>query len=465
MKSPAHLRPNIARVAMLGLMSALAGFAPSGGRGNLLAGSARVISVDHLPEMDGQMCEWMPAGTNGPLYAASGQQPTGARATVTPDNEATRAEVVQRRPLRAVGDPYGLYSAVGVDLVNDEVILQDENHFRILVYNRTANTSSGDLMTEPKRVISGDRTNLMLNSGLYVDPKNGDIYTVNNDSIDSTVVFSRQAKGNVAPDRDLHTPHGSFGIAVDEEDHEMFLTIEHSHAVVVFPKMANAEDNPIRYLQGDRTGLGDPHGIALDTKNDLIFVTNFGSTNTMRRREAGTNARGDGDGKEHWPLDRDHAVPGSGKNVPPSITVYPKKASGDSAPLRVIRGSRTQLNWPAAIAVDSGRGELYVANDQGDSVLVFSASANGDVAPLRVLKGPKTLIKYPNGVALDLVHDELWVASFGNHTATAYRRDASGDTPPLRVIRSGPYDARVPALGNPFSVAFDTKRGEILVPN
>jgi hypothetical protein len=35
----------------------------------------------------------------------------------------------------------------------------------------------------------------------------------------------------------------------------------------------------------------------------------------------------------------------------------------------------------------------------------------------------------------------------------------------LRVIRSGPFNANVPALGNPFSVAFDTKRREILVPN
>jgi hypothetical protein len=82
-----------------------------------------------------------------------------------------------------------------------------------------------------------------------------------------------------------------------------------------------------------------------------------------------------------------------------------------------------------------------------------------------VLKGPNTLIKYPNGLALDLVNDELWVANFGNHAATVYKRDASGDTAPLRVIRSGPFDASVPALGNPFSVAFDTKRREILVPN
>jgi DNA-binding beta-propeller fold protein YncE len=305
----------------------------------------------------------------------------------------------------------------------------------------------------------------MLNSGLYVDPKNGDIYTVNNDSIDSTVVFSRQAKGNVAPDRNIHTPHGSFGIAVDEQEQEMFLTIEHSHAVVVFPKKANGEDNPLRYIQGDRTGLSDPHGIALDTRNNLLYVTNFGSAMTTRLSAVDKYARGDGEGKEHWPLDRDHAVPGSGRNLPPSITVFAKKASGDTAPLRVIRGPRTQLDWPAAIAVDSERGELYVANDQGDSVLVFSATADGDVAPRRILKGAKTLIKYPNGVALDLVNDELWVANFGSHTATVYKRDASGDAAPLRVIRSGPYNPSVPALGNPFSVAFDSKRGEILVPN
>jgi DNA-binding beta-propeller fold protein YncE len=220
-------------------------------------------------------------------------------------------------------------------------------------------------------------------------------------------------------------------------------------------------------LQGDRTGLGDPHGIALDTRNDLIFVSNFGSTNTMRRDVAGGAGEygREGVGKEHWPLDRDHAVPGSGRNMPPSITVYSKKASGDTAPLRVIRGPRTQLNWPAGMTVDSDRGELFVANDMGDSVLVFSTSANGDAAPIRVLKGPKTLIRYPNGVTLDLVNNELWVANFGNHTATVYRRDASGDTPPLRVIRSGPLNANVPTLGNPFPVAFDTKRGEILVPN
>jgi DNA-binding beta-propeller fold protein YncE len=238
---------------------------------------------------------------------------------------------------------------------------------------------------------------------------------------------------------------------------------------MVFPKMADKSDPPLRSIQGDRTGLGDPHGVAVDTKNDLIFVSNFGSQNTMSRDApgAGLGRYGrDGDGRgPHWPLDRDHAMPGTGRNVPASITVYPKNASGNAAPVQVIQGPKTQLNWPAGLAVDSERGELFVANDMGDSILVFSTAANGDVAPIRVLKGPRTLLRYPNGLALDHKNNELWVANFGNHAATVYRRDASGDTPPLRVIRSGPLNSNVPTLGNPFPLAFDTKRGEILVPN
>jgi DNA-binding beta-propeller fold protein YncE len=419
-----------------------------------LAGSARVISVDHMADMDAQMCQ-LPAPMSRAAYAV--QRPTAGATTAA-------VEAAPRGPVRAIADPYGLFSAIAVDVANNEVILQDENHYRVLVYDRTANTPPGATMTEPKRVIAGGQTGMLLNSGMYRDPKNGDIYTVNNDSVDSTVVFSRQANGNVKPIRNLHTPHGSFNMAADEEAEELFFTVQHSHAVVVFPKRANGEDAPIRYLQGVRTRLADPHGIALDPAKGLLFVSNFGSVMTTSRDEA-PNVRWDGEGKEFWPLDRTQAVPGSGRNVPPSITVYRKAASGDTAPVQVISGPKTQLNWPTGLAIDSSRGELYVANDQGDSILVFSVMADGDAAPLRVLKGQKTLLKYPNGVSLDLVNNELWVANYGNHAATVYRRDASGDTAPLRVIRSGPLNPDLPTLGNPYTVSFDTRRGEILVPN
>jgi DNA-binding beta-propeller fold protein YncE len=464
-KLPSSFRPRLRQVVLVGVIALLAVFSSSGEKGSLLAGSSRVVSIDQLPEMNGEMCEWVSPAMSRSSFVALRQQQAAMQAPAAPGG-ALRAEVTQRKPVRAIGDPYGNFSAVGLDLVNNEVILQDENQFRILVYDRTANTPPTATMSEPKRIIHGDRTNLALNCAIYVDPKNGDIYTVNNDSIDSTVIFSRQQNGNVAPAREVNTPHGTFGIAVDEQAQEMFLTVQHSHAVVVFPKMASGDDEPIRNIQGDRTGLGDPHGIALDTKNNLIFVANFGSTNTMRRELGGQGEYGrEGEGKEHWPMDRDHAVPGSGRNMPPSITVYSKTASGDTPPLRTIRGPKTLLNWPAQLAVDSGRGELFVANDMGDSILVFSVMADGDVAPIRVLKGPKTQLKYPNGLALDLKNNELWVANFGNHSATVYPLNASGDTAPLRMIRSGPLNSNVPTLGNPFPVAFDTKRGEILVPN
>jgi hypothetical protein len=169
--------------------------------------------------------------------------------------------------------------------------------------------------------------------------------------------------------------------------------------------------------------------------------------------------------RPNWPLERDFAVPGSGRMLPPSITVYRRTAAGNTSPLRAIEGPKTQLNWPSAVVLDSKRGELFVANDTGDSILVFRKTDSGDVAPLRVLRGPGTGLKNPTGLFLDTVHDELWVANFGAHTVTVYRPTAQGDTPPLRTIRSGPAGTRSLMIGNPGALAFDTKREEILVPN
>ena len=104
--------------------------------------------------MDAEMCALPPpAGMNHTLYAALYQQ-----AVTQLDDEAEREAVAARKPVRAIGDPYGNFSAVGLDLANNEVILQDENHFRILVYDRTANTPPTATLTEPKRIIAGDQT-------------------------------------------------------------------------------------------------------------------------------------------------------------------------------------------------------------------------------------------------------------------------------------------------------------------
>ena len=433
------------------------------------SGQARLVSITPLPEMDGpppvgsgpqseEMCQWTPASASASLRVALRQERLAGRE----DGQPQGGDFSQRKPVRMIRDPYAAYSAVAVDPVRNEVVLTDENLFNILVYDRRANTPPTAKMTEPKRMIGGLNTKIEFQCGLYIDPVSGEIYAVNNDTVDTLVIFDREAKGDVPPTRELYTPHGTFGIAVDEKAQEMFLTEQHDNAVVVFQKMAQKNDSPLRLLQGNRTQLQDPHGIAIDTKNKLMFVSNYG--NSHQKQSEGTRYRPDRtEGKRNWPVREQ--VPGSGTFSPPSITVYPLNASGDMAPLRVVEGPKTQMNWPGHLAIDVERQELYVANDMGDSILVFRASASGDVAPLRVLKGPKTLIKNPTGVFLDLQNDELWVANFGNHAATVYPRGASGDVAPLRMIRSGPMGEPALGIGNPHPVAYDSKREEILVPN
>ena len=423
-----------------------------------LGATPRLVSYDRVPEEEGDACAYEPAADTVP---GLGNMPLRTALLQLRVAQATTEDLSQRKPLRMIRDPYAAYSAVAVDKAHNEVILTDENLFNLWIYDRAAKTPANG-STEPKRIIGGLNTKIEFQCGLYIDPANGDIYAVNNDTIDTLVVFSRKAVGDVAPDRELHTPHGTFGIAVDEAAKELFLTVQHDNAIVVFDKAAKGVASPLRVVQGDHTGLADPHGMALDTKRNLLFVTNHGSTHQVRPPEAGARRREDIAG---WPLTRDDAVPGSGQILTPSITVYQKDAKGDAAPVRVIQGPKTQMDWPTGIAIDQDRDEIFVANDGGNSVLVFSAMASGDVAPLRVLKGPKSLVSNPTGVYLDKANNELWVASFGNHTAAVYNPMANGDVTPVRIIRSAPPNQPVPGLGNPHPLAYDSKREQILVPN
>ncbi len=441
------------------------------------SGYPQLISVEQLPATNGEMCSWEPASAS--TRAKIVLQERFAPQTETPGQKESSSIPVDRAPVRVIRDNYPTYSAVAVDTKWDEVFLQDENLTGFNVFNRLDNTPPTATMTEPKRKVSGSKTKMDFNCGLYVDPNSGDVYSVNNDFGDTMVVFPHAANGDVAPMRELHTPHRAYGIAVDEEAQELFLTVQHPPAAVVWRKMAQKDESPVRILEGRHTGLSDPHGITLDTKNQWLFVSNHGSVSYSKDGKYFSQnlpARpSDGVQQTAQTAALNWVVPntlwflgmagGSGKFEPPSITAYPLKASGDTPPLRVIAGSKTQLNWPASLAMDSELGELYVANDMGDSILVFSAGADGNVEPKRVIKGPKSGVRTPIGVSIDLKNRELWVSNMGNHTATVYSLSANGDAAPLRTIRSAPQGTKARMIGNPGAVSYDSKREEILVPN
>ncbi|HLK50620.1 MAG TPA: hypothetical protein VKT49_20915 [Bryobacteraceae bacterium] len=393
--------------------------------------SARLVSIEPIADL-GDACYREEAGV-----APSGQSLSVA---FEPPVYAADTLDLTRPPQRTIRDTYPIYSSIAVDPVRDEVVLQDTNLFGIKIFNRLDNTPPRVESTTPKRVIQGSQTRCEYNAGLTIDSRTGDIYSVSMDTEDNVIVFSHAAGGDVAPMRILKTPHRNFASALDEESNELYVTIQYPPKVVVYRKDASGQEKPLRVLEGPRTLLRDPHGLALDLRRRLMIVGSWGNSS-------------------------DPNVAGSGRVYPPSIAVYPLDANGDAPPLRVIQGPKTQLDWAGSMALDEATGELFVANDVGSSVLIFKETDDGDVAPSRVIQGPKTGLNHPTGLSLDTKHQEVWVSNMGNSSAVVFPLTAEGDVAPLRTIRSAPLGYQSVKFGKPQAVAYDSKRDLYLVPN
>src|SRR3989442_9595073 len=117
------------------------------------------------------------------------------------------------------------------------------------------------------------------------------------------------------------------------------------------------------------------------------------------------------------------------------------------------------------MSLDPDNGNLYVANDVGNSILVFRETDQGNVAPSRVIKGNKTGLSHPAGISVDLKNKEVWVSNMGNSSATCYSLTANGNSAPSRTIRSAPLGRTSVKFGKPQAVAYDSKPEKYLVPN
>jgi hypothetical protein len=150
----------------------------------------------------------------------------------------------------------------------------------------------------------------------------------------------------------------------------------------------------------------------------------------------------------------------------PSVTVYARTASGDTAPLRRLAGPNTGLIKPRAVAIDTVHDELFVSNP-GDigglgaaSINVYTRTASGDAAPLRTITGPGTGLREPGRIIVDTVHDEIFVANqgFGSDSITVYARSASGNAAPIRTL-AGPATGLVA----PLDIVLDSVHDELIV--
>jgi DNA-binding beta-propeller fold protein YncE len=413
------------------------------------AGEAENICL--MPPEDGsrQQAQTQPPATN----AAAAQAARLAASTVDTSSDLP--------PVRMVVDPYPSFNGVFVDTTANRVLMSDTNRKSLLIYPQTAGSATAKTADAPLQQVMGPETGIGFIAGVAIDAAHHELFAVNNDVEDRLVVFDDTARGNAKPKRILYVPHQSWGIALDHRRDEIALSVQTPNMFVVFRRDARKFDPPVRSVRGPHTGMADPHGIYIDETHNEVFVANHGNYRPSELITSYTaydarESRQERSGNAFSETAR-------GNFVASSVTVYDEDAKGDAAPLRTISGPLSRIDWPMGVAVDEADNELFVANNGDNSILVFPRTANGNVQPKRVIHGTLTGIKGPMGVYV--TKDELFVANFGEHTAVVFPRLAAGNVAPKRIIRNAPAGKETSGFGNPYAVAYDSKREEILVPN
>ena len=383
-----------------------------------------------------------------PMEICSDPAPPGPEADFD-----TRASVEgELPPVRFVIDPYPTFNGLALDAQHNRVVLSDENRKSVLVYDRSAGTTGAEV-TSPTRRVMGPLSEIGFIAGIGLDPVHGEMYAVNNDLDDRIVVFDYDSNGDLKPKRRLYVPHQAWGISLNPLANQFAVTVQQLSMIAFYRREAAGLEAPLRIIGGPNTGLADPHGLDWDVSHHEIFVANHGNYSVIASYssyDAGTSSG---------------ALSRGGHFLPASIRVFQDSAKGNAEPLRKIEGRRTELNWPMGIDVDPVHDEIGVANNGDNSVLIFRRTAQGDVEPLRAIRGARTKIDSPVGIAIDARNDEIWVANYGEHTAVVFSRSANGDVAPKRVIRNAPPGTPTGGFGNPYAVAYDSKRDQLLVPN
>ncbi len=206
------------------------------------------------------------------------------------------------------------------------------------------------------------------------------------------------------------------GIARDASG-RIYVTNAPTNTVTVYAASASGNVPPIAVIGGTKTRLANPNAIALDASGNIFVLS--GAENR--------------------------------------ITVYPPLESStgilNEAPIASIAGSKTLLDRPAGIALDS-QGNIYVANNLGRPVVphesydrgkvtIYPAGSYGNVAPIATISGAETGLAYPIGIALDsggnIYVSNLYTANTSSDlkydaSITVYPAGSNGDEPPTAVI-------------------------------
>jgi 6-phosphogluconolactonase (cycloisomerase 2 family) len=208
-------------------------------------------------------------------------------------------------------------------------------------------------------------------------------------------------------------------------DGTMYLVSRDSDAVLGFVRTAQGNTKPTAMIAGSNTLLSAPDALALDPKSGNIYVVNDGGQGTASDK----------------------------------VLIFPRGANGNVTP-KVLGGSKVPFKNSESVAVDAS-GKIYVADYNAVAIYVFPAGATGDTAPIRTIKGHNTMLTDPVGMAFD-VSGDLYVTNTFNTTAqiVEFAPNAKGNVTPIATI--GGSNTKLGSYV--FNVSIDPK-GRIVAAN
>jgi hypothetical protein len=118
----------------------------------------------------------------------------------------------------------------------------------------------------------------------------------------------------------------------------------------------------------------------------------------------------------------------------------------------ITDGADTEIGSPSSIALDS-TGQIYVTDNT--SVMTYSVATKRNTPPLFRIRGDRTQLRHPVAIALDS-HKDIYVANWSigpndDGTLTVYRAGSNGNVAPNRTIDTG-------AKSGPNGIAVDGNR-------
>jgi len=210
----------------------------------------------------------------------------------------------------------------------------------------------------PLRIIRGPNTGLADPHGIYWDDAHNEVGVANHGNFRGLV---KNMGGGCVPtsSADATSEAGQF----------------QPPSITIYSSSAKDDAKPLRTIQGPRTKLDWPMGIAEDPGHNVIVVANNGDN---------------------------------------SILIFDRNRSGDVSPVRTIHGDHTGISRPMGLAVDPKDGEIWVSNYGDHTALAFDSAANGNVAPKRVIRSapagtPTPGFGNPMALAYDCKREEILV--------------------------------------------------------